>query len=166
MSAKSEQASPARLTIPSLLVVFLAVYSYLNFQPPLESARERLSSLHHFSLPPTPDGQGVTWARLWEDPLEAVHRAKYHPEGEAFHPSTPKRPPMAQSRSDLADGLKRAMDQRTLNQAKVPEGTKTPPVGGASSTGSRRVKVVCMPVLLPGGPYAENSEQRRRINYA
>lgn len=140
----SSLGSPPTVAWPALLVALAALYGWLTFQPPLDSARLTTED-NPYPRPPVPQHFKSVHARLWEDPLRAAGRGE----------------PSDSSSAEDADSL--------LMRWIAPRG----------STGDREAawkvldavrpesgEMLILPVLLPGGPSTDDSEQRKRIRYA
>ncbi len=151
MSDNSERSSSAtRLAVPSLIVLVLATYSYLTYRAPLETSRPRDTSLPHLRPPPSPQGLEVVWARMWEDPLEAIHQAPPSAAPAEAGAANGEQGPRERTRQAISEISAAIRSHRSRFEAEM--GLK----GG----------VICMPVLLSGKPYADDSEQRKRISLA
>jgi len=93
------------------------------------------------SNPSTEANVGETQARLWEDPLLVKPPEKLEPSG-----SSPLRAFLEEANRD----------KLTARTQKFPDTTDK----------SATARTLVMPVLLSGGPYAENKETRLRTHYA
>lgn len=71
--AASSDRPTTSVVLPTVLLVLTAVFAYLVYEPPLETARPQVPSRVSFGPRSVPD-IGAAYARLWEDPLEAAFR--------------------------------------------------------------------------------------------
>jgi len=142
---------------PSLLAAALAVVGYFTTRPPLESSRPRMPLQYGVPSPPSPRGVSAVHARLWEDPLAAAYRDRNwaHETDEASWPSSLSR---IFCRSDETAN---AASMQAIFRYIVEDNTEEKD----DQTGEEK-RFLCMPVLLPGGPYEDDEETRRRIRYA
>ncbi|MBN2473791.1 MAG: hypothetical protein JXB62_04245 [Pirellulales bacterium] len=118
---------------PSLFVALLACYAYMTYEAPLRTARPKATPQRDELAPNEPPPRstreiGAVFARLWEDPLEAVYR----------DPSSDKCPVFRGDFNQIVD----------------------------ATTSQGNGQLLFMPILVPGGPYAEDKEQRMRTRYA
>lgn len=138
-----EKPSPA-IVWPSLIAAVLGIYSYFTYSPPLETARPEPVSDQGFPSPPTAAGVNAVAARLWEDPLAVIYE----------NPQTKVKTTNVGSCS--ADQLKEYLRVATRTDK-------------SSTSGKQQTSdpdLIVLPVLLPGGMYAEDRERRMRMRYA
>ena len=158
MSGESEPArkpSLPRVVWPSLFIVFAGLVTYLNYQPPLETARPEAVVQSSQPPPRTVEEVGAVYSRLWEDPLEAPYRDQDRKND--LEDANRKKGASAQRESlqRLAEDRAKRIQQRFR---KIVQDSREAKYGNK--------KLLFMPVLLPGGPHAEDKERRMRIRYA
>ena len=167
MTDKADRTSKAPLSgaiWPGLFVIFLVAGAYVTQHGPLESRRPSLSSNPSEPPPRTVDDIGAVHARLWEDPLGVVYRDEKHKQALAddlfrSRPST--------FRETIDHLLSAGLGQSDKNEGTIPQfNINRFHKIVTDSKGSGNGKLLLMPVLLPGGPYAEDQERRMRIRYA
>ncbi|MEF9385630.1 hypothetical protein V4890_08350 [Ralstonia solanacearum species complex bacterium KE056] len=140
-----ESRGDGNIPIAPIIALLIFVGGMLVQHQPLQSNRPvsqmRAPTVPHY-------GQDVE-ARLWQDPLEAVQAADREQEGD-----TGSRVRKG-SRATCGD---RASDCHTpgwlKSEIEYPQGSKP----GES--------ILVLPVMIFGGPYASDSEDRRRNRYA
>jgi hypothetical protein len=130
---------------PGLLVLLLGILTYLVYKPPLETSRPPVAPS---TVPPPHAHPGLKakFARMWEDPLSDLPPAS--------------KPGAGQGADDwLPRWLNRARGQEEDTREKIASLFQ-------AIVAEAREELVCMPVLLPEGPYEEDMEKRMRIRYA
>ncbi len=147
---------------PMVLVLVTGIYGYWAVQRELVSSRPEVSKSDMRPPVPTP-GVKTVHARVWEDPLGAV-------EADA---------------SDTQPTTLRLIHDWTLHNYEAPPDPRRT-IPGFPEIGEKEKQQVaqrknatqtffaelaqkptlCLPVLLPGGPFAEDKEKRMRIRYA
>lgn len=136
---------------PGLIVILGGLIAYFTFEPALESLRPELPQTAQVPPPPSPRHLNALHSRLWDDPLTAAYQdfQKRPPERmnawQQFLSNVIRR---GRAESDVQHYF-RALSESCLN---CPNGTK----------GS----FLCLPVLIRGGPYDGDTEQRKRTTYA
>ncbi|MEZ6070344.1 MAG: hypothetical protein R3C10_08700 [Pirellulales bacterium] len=179
---------------PTIIVAIAGFYSYLTYEPALESARPQGDAYER--RPPRANVVPSAYARLWQDPLGREYEAV---RTEAFRLP---RPPIASADEIVVDKLAHEKDHKCVPPPKdaqspcgrddqphdspndrgddpaIAANSKTAETNGdrAQATGdgvtSRRgtsnevANLLVMAVMLPGGPSADEAELRRRIRYA
>ncbi len=152
-SAKSSFSGALPTT---LLLAFVSVAGYLGYQPALKSARPHTAKAMQVPPPPTPPGMKALHARLWDDPIVVAWNDDSRDRKSSPSPSPGSLQAALQDQSTLVDL------QRDL-QAVVEQLT------GGATTGSdapTEKKFLVMPVLVPGEPFEDDTERRKRTNYA
>jgi hypothetical protein len=155
MAQDDETKSPlSGLLGPTFVLAVLSAVGYLSYQPALKSARPRLGSTKLVPLPPSPPGLKPVHARLWDDPLAVAYRDSQRRQ----------RSSQVSSAGPSAEVLC-ASDSRELQRE----------IGSVVTLllGSRREddpqpdkRFLVMPVLVPGEPYEDDTERRKRTTYA
>ncbi|HUT94040.1 MAG TPA: hypothetical protein VMY37_31545 [Thermoguttaceae bacterium] len=142
-NSEPTRRTPASAAIwPGVFAVMAAVFACLAYKPPLETARPEVLSPSGLG-PRTVSDVGAVHARLWQDPLEAAYQ-DFGRRAEAVAKGYVPPPPLG----EIQPGRFRKIVQDSLDFR-----------GGNG-------KLLFVPVLLPGGPYAEDKETRMRIRYA
>lgn len=159
MSEQSRRPSSASSLpfAPVLLLIAVTGAGYLSLTATLESRRPTAATDQvDPPTPPGPQGFETQYSRLWQDPFSTVYsaddtsapRAQFRLQVENKQVSLEWKP------SGTASELEHIQKQV---QARYEEFTK------GENDGKR---ILCMPVFVPGGPYVETREQRRRTRYA
>jgi hypothetical protein len=167
---------------PSLVVMLTGVYAYWATQGELVSSRPR--SLGKYDVPdpvPTP-GMETLHARLWQDPLSISYedwkrRGFNSPwQGSSAESDNPVNLLSCLDGPRLAERARRTAAGLREGKEEAPKSPESP--GGLDDQSSMRlaflrhlvdqssIETICMPVFVPGGPYAEDKESRMRIRYA
>ena len=120
------------------LLLVAAGSALLNRQLPVEDIRppSKIEEEHA-----DPRGNQDVDARLWQDPIAAVNKA-------------------------LAEDQRKQKDRPNLRPALHPPSNVWKAVAPAAAPDKTRDNVTVLAVFLPGGPYANDSEARRRFRYA
>ena len=146
------QQSQAQWTLgntltPLLLIASLSGIGILRITESLESKRPQPAAIER--LPPRPVGSKALqteFSRLWQDPLSGVEKPFSQRDA-----GSPNEKEWKSSLEDIAAHFKSRFDAAM-------EAAGSPP--------RNRPTVLCLPVLVPGKPYVETREQRRRTRYA
>ena len=158
---------------PLALVLLTGIYGYWAVQRELVSSRPSVTGEYDVPDPVPPLGIRSLHSRLWQDPLSTAYdHWKALPEEERATDLT------SVSDSDeltlnVRDAAHRYETQSDVANDTTPS-TKTSEALAKHASEMRkffrslvdREDTICMPVLLPGGPYAEDKEKRMRIRYA
>jgi len=145
----SRKSNLASLAMPGLILIALGI-SYFTYRAPLETARPMSSAQYHVPGPPSPKGSSAVFARLWQDPLSVAYEDRDSRQG-GEPPTLLQRLFGPQwKRGEERENLKVLQDRFKTIVETIPKGKK----------------LLYMPVLLSGGPYSEDREQRMRIRYA
>ncbi|MFH2002257.1 MAG: hypothetical protein ABIK28_21475, partial [Planctomycetota bacterium] len=137
----------AILPLSTIVVVVAAIGGTLWYNKPLKSFRPEHSKM---VLEERYDVENVN-ARLWQDPFQAVaEHGKVHQEGTKTEEDDAKK--VDQGDHQNQDIWKKAWKEFICHARK----------GGSDG----KVPVLCLPVMVPGGKYAENVETRLRFRYA
>jgi hypothetical protein len=156
------------LLSPGFFVLLASIVGYVTFQPPLKSVRPELDSSDGVPPPPSPPGLSAVHSRLWDDPLTVAFQDQ-------------KR--ALQDEQSAAGPLKYLLEHIPSTERKAGAGAAANVlpsqfgeivghiVDNKRAARLRKEKtlagrVLCMPLLVPGGPYADDTEQRKRITYA
>ena len=135
---QEQKPATAWFSWPILVLVAAALGNLLWFSAPMRSSRPAET---HPAAPPALRTQ-LAEARLWEDPFEAVSRAQPQRSAAGQKNGAP-------SCTCAMDTLAREIVQRR-----------------AESTLADPGRVIIMPVMVTGSPYAEGNEGRIRTRYA
>ena len=160
----------ARLAWPGGLAILMGIYVYWASQQELVSSRP--SSPGQYEVPdPVPiPGHRAIHSRLWDDPISTAyeHWKSLPKEERARQLNTVQDADVAPATGDAVlnlflAGLRRM--QEYLGTRRVERSDKL-----AAQMRKHRAELsddtLCLPVFLPGGPYAEDKERRMRIRYA
>jgi hypothetical protein len=140
--AESDSKSPLAGVIgPAMILATISVLGYVTYEPSLKSARPLVGGDESVPSPPTPPGIGALHARLWDDPLVVAYQDSQK------HKSKDN---TALLQQDMHEVVKRFM----------------PTVEGTEVGAGQHAKVLVMPVLVPGEPFGDDTEHRKRITYA
>lgn len=141
MSEQNQSSHRVISVLPTMLIAAIAIIGYVQYQPALKSSRP-LSPLDNGIVdPPSPQGLHAINARLWEDPL--------HVQQTSIPPSSREYP---NEEYDVTNIQKHFQSLVRKSEDKMGD--------------SDGPSLLCLPVFLPGGPYADDLEQRLRIRYA
>lgn len=133
----------------SAVVVLLGFGGFLLYDRPFESVRPEQPPPYSR---PHPSSEGID-ARLWEDPFKPVfaHRAP------SVCASTETAPPRAAE----------ATENRTAHELRhLAFEVRNELEGLRADSKTSNGKIALLPVMVPGEPYAEQAERRRRMRYA
>ncbi|HEY4309677.1 MAG TPA: hypothetical protein VGN12_09530 [Pirellulales bacterium] len=141
--------SSTNVLLPGAIALALAITSYLTYEPTLTSVRPAARTVHGIPPPPTPDGMEAFYSRLWEDPLLTSYNN--------------------QTAKGDANAKDDAKPQPTYTAGPVPLNEDWD--AAYKDTFTKILKkshgsLLCVPVLVPGGPYADDGEARMRTRYA
>lgn len=125
--------------IPNLLILFLFAVGVMSTRPPLDTARPQ--SDRYIATE-----RGPAMARLWEDPF-GIPESSFARRERTTRGGPPTKP--------LDRVIERAKNDKTRSWAQR-HGSEAPPP----------LRVLVLPVLLDGDPYAEAVETRLRTRYA
>ncbi len=131
---------PSDAIIPTLLVVAISGFSYLTLTGTLESRRPKIAD--DSQQPPVPvgaEGFESGFSRLWQDPFSGDY-------ARVNQLSANPPPPCPELKIVCPVAIQIARRVKELQE--------------------KNRKVLCMPVMVPGSPYVESREQRRRTRYA
>lgn len=171
---------------PVMFVLLSGIYGYWALQRELISARPSVPGTQEVPPPMPPVGVHSIHSRLWDDPLLGASE-----DWESFRDKNAA--PVAASFSD-SDNLTYLVQQAATSRPRKAsdEGDCLIPGQAAQQKNARKdcatendpfaqetkgmqtffrslvdeKKTICMPVLLPGGPYGEDKETRMRTRYA
>jgi hypothetical protein len=150
--AESQRTRGLRLIWPTIVIAAMAVLGYMLYRPEFESDRPAGGNAA-LPQPPSARGMKAVFSRLWEDPLQPAA-------GASSAAKTADRDAAPPSVQEVITRLAGIPSQRERDLANVQRVMKYL----ASSSQSGKLHVV--PVLVPGGPYADDREQRMRTRYA
>lgn len=125
---------------PGVLLLLIGIAGYVVSEPPLKSVRPE-SSPFDVPQPPHPDSIRAIHGRLWEDPLTGTYR-----DWEEQQKKLNER-----AESVAYDRLRKARQLLATILA---------------TANNDKKRVLVLPVLVPGGPYVDDAEQRMRMRYA
>src|SRR5258708_2348922 len=154
--ADSDDSRPqlSGLLGPGLVVAIASLVTYFSFEPRLQSQRPDLAKRLSVPAPPSPPGLSALHSRLWDDPLAVAYEHSELREGAA-----------KRNAADVAALLRGVVsldktepDIRRYFQSVVANIQKSPGPGNG--------RFLCLPVLVPGEPYENDTEERKRITYA
>lgn len=123
----------------TLVLVLVAVYGYLSYEPPLKTARPPSPSGYEVPPPVGTDLFRTVPARVWEDPLRVAHSDRPGRKTASSFLSWSAQYTASRVRSHFRDNV---------------------------FGDNENADYLLMPVLLTGGPFADDKEQRLRIRYA
>lgn len=146
-ASSSKSPLSTLFTAPSMWAVMLALAALTSSKwAPLETARPKTETAGREQSPPTVNEIGATFARNWEDPLGAAYA------GQRSQPA------------GATSGVDATADIRS---------TLVLPSSGGDKVGDHfarlhqtHKRLMVMPVMVPGEPYAETRELRMRTQYA
>jgi hypothetical protein len=140
---------------PTLVVALLSAAGYLGYQPELKSARPRLAKKTQVPPPPSPSAMKAEHARLWDDPLSVAYEASQR---------ILKETQTSERHCAKCEAL-RATYISELQQelAEVVKGLTS---GETGADPPQPKRFLVMPVLVPGEPFEDDTERRKRITYA
>jgi len=165
--------SPTQSIVGILAVILVGVGIFKSAML-LQSGRPAVPARHE-TTEHRPEGAR---ARLWQDPLEVVyeHAALHHPEKKSGSKSADAGPLlralrwMGGSRSADAGPLMSALrwigGSKSLADDSPTDDPLSPENQLRAYGGKREDHCLLLPVLLDGGPYAEDRETRLRMRYA
>src|SRR5437870_3691387 len=138
---------------PGLIIVIGGLVAYFSFEPRLESLRPDLAKRLSVPPPPSPAGLHALHARLWDDPLTAAYQHSQQHRRET---------------AKLIDLTRPAPEAVRLNttESNTPKYFQTVAESVLGSGPDGKGEFLCLPVLVPGGPYDDDTEERKRITYA
>ncbi|HVC96905.1 MAG TPA: hypothetical protein VND64_24715 [Pirellulales bacterium] len=155
------------LLSPGFFVLLASILGYVTFQPPLKSVRPELVSSEGVPAPPSPPNLSAVHSRLWGDPLTVAFKDYQRTlQGEQAAAGPLKYWLERLAGADRTAAEREAKVISSLFQKMVDQIVNA---GAAASRAKGRTlagRVLCMPVLVPGEPYADDTEQRKRITYA
>ena len=147
------------VTIPAVLLIGLAAVSRLGTDISLRSVRpKRLQSQEERRLtPPLP--LHAVYSRLWEDPIVVAERdAIAYTRNSTV--GSEKDVSKEASRDRREEQLKAHRSQVSSLQSYFRGLLRRP------AEREQRAKLLLLPVMVPGSPYSEDAEQRKRTRYA
>lgn len=180
---------------PVILAVVVGMYGYWAVQRDLVSSRPTTPGEHDVPDPFPIPGVETFHSRMWEDPLAPSYAHwKNLPESEWASRLylVQDKPPLQDVPAQTTDGQDEAADSDEdvrRQQSRAPtavegvsnrEAVEITDEGGSRLDARRREMsqffhdlvvnrkqpTLCLPVFVPGGPYAEDCERRMRIRYA
>jgi len=167
MSAKQPLDQPTALigSWPGLVLLAAAAVASLNLLTPLVTPRPKDGSPSDVPRPPTAARTKALYARLWEDPLGTVYRDARNGSAEDV-PELPKwcwipllPAPLNCFLAETSLGQGDSFQRPRQHFKRVLESL-------ASDRPGEQPTLLCLPILVSGGPYADDREQRMRTRYA
>lgn len=156
------QERPLNLIPITAVLAVLGIGGYLLYDRPFVSVRPDQPPSYSRTYPSTEDID----ARLWEDPFPPAHA---HPTSEICRPASASgeggstAPATFQLYEDSAHTLRNlAFEVRR----RVGDTARFTEEATAAPSASPADRIALMPVMVPGEPYAEQSERRRRMRNA
>ena len=152
------------INLSGILVAALLVLAALVNQPPLRSERPPAAKI---GAEPSGPFQDIP-ARIWEDPLEAVARARSGGERDPIKAEAASRQDGAKEDAGPADGARVVLDEK----ASGVEATPPPPPNIIALylrhlvPKDRVSRLLLLPVMVSGAPHPALREQRLRMRVA
>jgi hypothetical protein len=159
----------AGLAWPSLFVIITATYAYWASQRELVSSRPIVPGVVGVPEPvPTP-GIQTLHSRMWEDPLSIANQNwKTRLESGAITdlPWAPGRDAELITDEDLSKLADSNFVEQLRSYAPLTQSNSANSYQQHFADLVRTNPTLCLPVLIPGGPYAESKEKRMRVRYS
>jgi hypothetical protein len=137
---------------PSVILAIAGMLTYIFAEVPLRSQRPQIFKYETVPPPPSPDGMPAARARLWEDPIEVAFQhaqAQKGTEPEKWASNLLKNLHVERLASDDSDDTENTIGEHLAKLVSQPSD-----------------QLLCLPVLVRGGPYDNDTEERKRTTYA
>lgn len=135
---------------PGLIVIIGGLVAYFTYEPALQSRRPEQPQNQSVPPPPSPPHLYAVHSRLWDDPLAVAYQHS------------------VQASAEAGDG-RAVIGSPWVGQGRVDSDARryfrnivTSCLENAAETGA----YLCLPVMIRGEPYADDTESRKRITYA
>ncbi|HEY2249528.1 MAG TPA: hypothetical protein VGH74_00660, partial [Planctomycetaceae bacterium] len=159
MADSDNKSQLAGVIGPALLLAIFSVLGYVTYEPLLRSARPKAGDDGSVPQPPSPKGLEALHARLWDDPLVVAYQ---HSRKKKVNAGSNKYSESKDEETDFDELTATQRDMRaTVEYFLKPDDSEAKP-----SEAQKRKRALVMPVFVPGEPFADDTEHRKRTTYA